>query len=113
MTRVLDLNSVQSSFMDLTLRDDARTVVHLDIPPEALVNELQNMGPELKKMETGDRTAVDMIYDLAARLINCNSDFLTVTSEELRTKYRMNLVVTLAFFNSYMGFISELSNQKN
>lgn len=113
MTRVLDLNSVQSSFMDLTLRDDAHTVVHLDIPTEALVNELQNMGPELKKMETGDRSSVDMIYDLAARLINCNSDFIKVTGEELRTKYRMNLVVMLTFFNSYMGFIKELSNQKN
>lgn len=113
MSRVLDLNSVQSSFMDLTLRDDAHTMVQLDIPTEALVNELQNMGPELKKMETGDRTAVNMIYDLAARLINCNSDFLTVTGEELRTKYRMNLVVMLTFFKSYMGFINELSNQKN
>lgn len=113
MARVLDLNSVQSSFMDLTLRDDARTVVHLEIPTEELVRELENMGPELKKLETGDRTAVDMIYDLAARLINCNSDFLKVTGQELRTKYGMNLVVTLSFFSAYMGFINELSNQKN
>jgi hypothetical protein len=99
--------------MDLTLRDDAHTVVHLDIPTEALVNELQNMLPELEKIKTGDRSSVDMIYDLAARLINCNSDFIKVTGQELLTKYRMNLLVTLAFFNSYMGFISELNNQKN
>lgn len=113
MARTLDLNGVQHSFMDLTLRDDAHTVVHLDIPTEGLVNELQNMGPELKKMETGDRSAVDMIYDLAARLINCNFDFFKVTGQELRTKYGMNLVVMLVFFNTYMGYITELTNQKN
>lgn len=113
MARVLDLNNVQQSFMDLTLQDDARTVVHLDIPQEALVSELQGMGPELEKLKTGDRDSVDMIYDLAARLISCNLDYFTVTGRELREKYGMNLFSAIAFFSAYMGFINELSNQKN
>lgn len=113
MARVLDLNSVQGSIMDLTLQDDARTVVHLDFPSEGLVRELEGLVPELKKMETGDREAVGMIYDLAARLINCNFDYFKVTGEELRVKYRMTLYSAIAFFNAYLEFLGELNNQKN
>ena len=113
MARVLDLNEVQSSFMDVTLRDEARTVVHLDLPTEGLVSELQNMQTDLEKMKTGDQPAIMAIYDLMAKLINCNLDYFKTTGEELQKKYGMNLVVTLTFFNAYMGNITELSNQKN
>jgi hypothetical protein len=113
MARILDLNNVQQSFMDLTLQDDARTVVHLDIPKESMVSELQGMGPELEKIKKGDRESVDLIYDLAARLINCNLDYFTTTGQELREKYGMNLFSAIAFFSAYLGFINELSNQKN
>ena len=47
MARTMDFNQVQSSFWDITLRDKDRTVVHLDMPTEALVNKLQNMGAEI------------------------------------------------------------------
>lgn len=113
MARVLDLNCVQSSLMDLTLQDENRTVLSLDFPTEALVRELENMSPELAKIEKGDRSAVDMIYDLAARLISCNFDFVKVTAEELRGKYRMNLFSAIQFFNGYLDAINELSNSKN
>ena len=113
MARVLDLNEVQSSFMDVTLRDEARTVVHLDLPTEALVNDLQNMQTSLDELKTGDQPAIKAIYDLMAKLINCNLDLFQTTGEELQKKYGMNLVVTLAFFNAYMDCVTELSNQKN
>ena len=111
MPRVLDFNELQSSMLDITLKDDARTVVHLDIPNEALINELQNM--DLENMKTGNQEAVKGIYDLAARLINCNLDYFKTTGDELLRKYRMNLILLLRFFNTYMDCIAELSNQKN
>ena len=55
MARVLDFNELQSSFLDITLRDEARTVVHLDLPNEALINELENMDQEIENMKTGTR----------------------------------------------------------
>lgn len=113
MARVLDLNSVQSSIMDLTLQDEARTVVHLDFPTEALVRELEGMSPELKKIEKGDRSSVEIIYDLAARLISCNFDYFKVTGEELRTKYNMGLYSAITFFSAYLDFINDLGNAKN
>lgn len=113
MARVLDLNNVQQSFMDLTLQDDAHTVVHLDITTEENVNKLLSIGPDLEKLKRGDREGVDAIYDLAAKIISCNLDYFTVTGQELREKYGMNLYSAIAFFSAYMGFINELSNQKN
>lgn len=113
MPRVLDFNELQSSILDITLRDEARTVVHLDLPSEALINELQNMGPAIENMKTGTQAAVHGIYDLAARLINCNLDYFTTTGDELLRKYGMNLVLILQFFSMYMDCITELSNQKN
>lgn len=113
MARVLDLNGVQSSIMDVTLQDADRTVLHLDFPTEALVRELEGLTPELDKIKKGDRNAIEMIYDLAARLLSCNLDFIKITAEELRGKYSMNLVSALAFFSAYMSFINELGNQKN
>ena len=53
MPRVLDFNALQSSILDITLRDEARTVVHLDLPNEELVNELQHM--DLEEMKTGSQ----------------------------------------------------------
>lgn len=111
MPRVLDFNELQSSILDITLRDEARTVVHLDLPNEALINELQQM--DLEKMKTGNQEAVKSIYDLAAKLINCNLDYFKTTADELLRKYGMNLVLLLQFFSMYMDCITELSNQKN
>jgi hypothetical protein len=111
MPRVLDFNELQSSMLDITLRDEARTVVHLDLPNEALINELQNM--DLESMKTGNQEAVKSIYDLAAKLINSNLDYFKTTGDELLRKYNMNLVLLLQFFSAYMDCITELSNQKN
>lgn len=113
MARVLDFNDLQNSILDITLRDEARTVVHLDLPNEALINELENMDQEIENMKTGNQAAVKGIYDLAARLINCNLDYFKTTGDELLRKYNMNLVLMLQFFSKYMECVEELKNQKN
>lgn len=113
MPRVLDLNTAQSSLLELTLQDEKHTMLQLDIPTEALVRELEGLTPELEKIKTGDRSSVEMIYDLAARLISCNLDYVTVTGEELRTKYRMNLVSAINFFSAYFDAIQALIDEKN
>lgn len=113
MARILDLNNVQQSFMDLTLQDDARTVVHLDITTEENVNKLLGISADLEKLKSGNREGVDAVYDLAAQIISCNLDYFTVTGKQLREKYRMNLYTLIAFFSAYMSFINELGNQKN
>ena len=113
MARVLDLNSVQRPTLELTLMDDDRTLLRVSMPTEGMVSELQAMTSDLKKVEKGDREAVELIYDLAARLLSCNRDRIQVTAEELRGKYRVDLESLLIVYSAYMDFINEISNQKN
>lgn len=113
MAHVLDLNNVQRPTLELTLMDDNRTLFRVKTPTESMVQELQQMVPDLERLTKGDKEAVDLIYDLAARLISCNRDFIKVTAEELRGKYRMDLESAILFFNAYMDFISAVTNEKN
>lgn len=113
MNKVLDLNKVQRPTMELTLMDEARTTFRLSTPTEATVQELQQMGETLENLKKGSRESILIIYDLAARLISCNRDFIKVTADELRTKYNLDLESAILFFNAYMDFISSIQNEKN
>lgn len=110
---VLDLNNVQRPTLELTLMDEARTVLKIKTPPESMIQELQAMQSELPKLETGDLDAVGLIYDLAARLMSCNRDFIKVTPEDLRGKYRVDLESLILFYSAYLDFINALTNEKN
>ena len=61
----------------------------------------------------GDMTTVQACYDLAARLMSCNRSGIKVTTEDLRGKYQINLEALIIFYNAYIDFIEEVTNQKN
>lgn len=114
MSKVLDLNNLTRPTLELTLQDEQRTTVRLTTPTEAMVQELSALTPaELNKLKSGDRESVEFVYNLAARLISCNLDFLTITADELRGRYRMDLYSAIVFFNAYLDFINEIANAKN
>ena len=111
---VLDLNTVRLETLDLTLRDDARTTLHVTTPTEALVAELAAVTPEmLTVIRSGDKEGTQSIYDLAARLISCNREGIKITGVELLEKYRMDLESAVVFFSAYMDYIAGVTNQKN
>ena len=114
MAKTLDFNKVRRPVLSLIMQDDAQTQINICTPTERLVEELQEALPELEPiLSSGDRNSIGVIYDLAARLINCNRSFITVTPEELRGKYRMDLEMLLIFFGAYVDFINEIANAKN
>ena len=109
MAQVLDLNLMEQPTLDLTLRDEARTVVHVNIPDTDLVKELQAREANMRSLlSSGSKDGVDAAYDLVARVISCNSDGLTFTAEELQSKYRINLYNLIAVYKAYLAFISEI-----
>lgn len=111
---VLDLNTTQLETLDLTLQDEERTTLHVTTPTEALVAELEAFTPEmLTVIKTGNKEGVQSIYDLAARLISCNRECLTICGDDLRTRYGMTLESAVVFFSAYMDYISAITNQKN
>lgn len=114
MSKTLDFNSIVYPALELVMPDADRTVIKVSTPSEALVEELQVAAKEMQAvLESGNADSIKAVYDLAARLINCNRSGITVTVDDLRNKYKLNLEALLVFFSSYMDFISDLNNAKN
>lgn len=110
----LDFNTLQRPYLELTMQDTERTVIKVSTPTENLVEELEIALPELQALpQAGNAEAVQASYNLAAKIINCNRSFITVTAEELRSKYKMDLESLIVFFSVYMDFINEIYSEKN
>lgn len=112
--KTLDFNSVQRPTLELTLKDDAHTVIRVCTPRTELVTRLSAQLSDLEDMmKKGDEAAVMTAFDLAAELISCNLDHLTVTGQELRGKYGLELDDAIIFFGVYLDFLAEIQNAKN
>lgn len=113
MAYVLDLNRSNDYTLELTLMDKDHTTLLVGLPTEAMEQELSCFSENLHKLAKGDKESIELVYDLAARLISRNRNFITVTAEELRTKYRMDLESAILFFSAYLDFLSKVTNEKN
>ena len=114
MAKMLDFNSYRRPTLILSMKDDKCTKIHVTTPTVELVEELRANLPELQAALNGhDTTASRAVYDLAAKLINCNLDGVETTAEELATTYEMNLEDLTMFYTAYMDFLGEIKNAKN
>lgn len=114
MARKIDFNSIIKPTIELTLRDEAHTVVHVTTPTEGLFEKLlANQDAMKEAVNGGTAEAIKAIFELTADLINCNLDGIRVTAEELRDKYGLKLYDVLLFFQVYMDFIEEIKHAKN
>lgn len=114
MMKKLDFNALEKPVLELTLKDEARTVVRATAPTEELVERLMSASAELQKViddTTGE--TVRALFGLVAELISCNIDGLTFTAEDLRDKYNLKLYDITVFVKVYLEFIQELNNVKN
>lgn len=114
MSKTLDFNKINRPVLQLVMPDESKTIIRVTSPRESLIEELQEMLPELQSiMSAGDAEAVRLCYDLAARLINCNRSFITVTPEELKEKYNLDLEGLIVFYSAYVDFVQEINSAKN
>lgn len=110
----LDFNALEQPVLELTLKDEAKTVVRATAPTEELVERLMSAAGELQKViddKTGD--TVRALFGLIAELMSCNLDGMTFTAEELRDTYKMKLYDATIFVKVYLDFIQEINNAKN
>lgn len=114
MAKIIDFNSYRRPELIFVMKDREGTTLHVTSPTEQLVKELRANLRELQKTLTKqDAEATRMVYHLAARLLNCNLDGITVTGEELAKKYGLNLEDMAVFFTAYLEFIEEIETAKN
>ena len=112
MRKVLDFNTDQP-VLEVRMPDEARTIFEVTLPTEALINELQNMGPKLQTLQAADKTGATAAWELAAKLISCNTDLCEVTADELQSKYGMKLGNAIQFFRVYKLFVENIIDEKN
>ena len=113
MAKILDFNSYRRPTLLLRMKDDAMTKLHVTTPTLDLVDEVRANLPEIQAALNSDATASRAIYELAAKLLNCNMNGVTITAEELATTYEMNLEDMTIFFSAYMEFLGDIKNAKN
>lgn len=114
MAKTLDFNKLKRPHLLLVMPDEKQTRIKVSTPTEGLIGELQAALPELMEVfDAGDSETIAAVYDLAARLINNNLSAVTVTAEELAGKYGLNLEYLVAFFDTYVDFIGEITAAKN
>lgn len=114
MAKMLDLNALDQPVLEVKLRDEARTIFRLTAPTTKLVERLDSAKDEISAVANSrDAKKIKKIYELTAELISCNADYITVTAEELRDKYRLTPTDTLVVFKAYKNFVDEIKSAKN
>ena len=114
MAKTLDFNKINRPVLQLVMPNEEKTMIRVTTPTQGLYEELQATTPELQKiLAGGDKESVELCYELAAKLINCNRSFITVTPVELREKYGLELEYLLEFYVAYTDFIQEVFSAKN
>lgn len=113
--KVLDFNSFIRPALRLVLKDEQQTTVDVTAPTVGMVEEVRANLPVLQAVLRGEQNEaqVDALYDLAARLISCNADGLSLTAETLRKKYGVKLYDLSIFYTMYMDFLDEIKHAKN
>lgn len=115
MSKSLDFNAIQQPVLDLTMRDDAHTVVHVSAPSVDLVERIQALDPLIKKLAKGGdaREVFHKIYEFYAEVMSNNEDHLEITADTLRNVYKLSLMDIFALHAVYMEFIEDIKNAKN
>lgn len=114
MAKILDLNALDQPVLELTLRDENRTTFKLTTPTVKMTEKFLAAKGELSEVaSTRDADKIKKFYELAAELISCNAEYITVTSEDLRDKYRLTFGDLVVVFAAYLDFIREFNNAKN
>lgn len=114
MAKTINFNALRRPSLPLVMSDEAQTKITVGAPSEGLVEELQQIAPEMQTaLQSENAESIRTIYDLAARLMSCNREGITVTATDLRDVYKLGLEELIFFYQAYMDFIAEITNAKN
>ena len=115
MTQALDFSANRKPTLPVTLRDaEGARRVRVTTPTLDLMEEIRANLPALQALLEGvSDESREAVFDLAARLISCNRDGLTVTGPELIDKYDLDEEDLTVFFSEYLDFIEGLAGAKN
>ena len=112
MAELLSFNRHRPPILPLELPDG--TVINLCPPTVDLQEEVRTNLSQLHKLLQGDEAEVESaLYDLAARLMNCNRNLLKFTGQQLKEQYHMDVADLVVFYSAYADYIKEIESAKN
>lgn len=109
----LDLNTVQRPTLELVMMDEEQTVLHVKMPTKAMFKELTDSDATVEGAENGNADSIDTLYDLVARVLDCNRDRIRVTPSDLEAKYCMELEDVILTYRAYVSFVLSIVKEKN
>jgi len=114
MADVLDFSKHRPPTLPVVFNDKAQTSISVTPPSVDLVEELIANADTLQQLLLqDDDSAVEQLYDLAARLMSCNRNLKKITPESLRKTYKIEEADLAEFFTAYTDYLHELKNAKN
>lgn len=110
----LDFNAIEEITLDVVMKDDEKTELHITAPSQKLVMRLKTTAGKLKDIfAKGDEKAIKTVRELSAELMSHNLEGIVLTGEELKSKYRMDERGLVVFLRTYIEFIREIKAAKN
>lgn len=116
MTKSFDFNALTQQTLETKLGGPDNIIIHVTAPPERLVEQLASALDEIQELSKAQGHEVEAVrasYDLAAKLISCNSEGLQITADDLREKFDIYPAALAAYLAAYMDFINDFHNAKN
>ena len=117
MPKVFDFNALTQETLETKLGGPDNTVLHVTTPPERLIEQLAASQGDIDRLMDKENTDImnksNVSYDMAAKLISCNTEGVTVTADDLRNKYKIYPAALAVYLAAYMDFINEFHNAKN
>ena len=114
MAKTLDLNALDQPILEVKLRDDNRTIFRLTVPTVKQYERFISVKNEMIEIAKNQKPEqIKKIFELTAELMSCNADYISVTAEELRDKYRLRFGDIVVIFAAYLDFTKEFNNAKN
>ena len=114
MAKGLNFRDFSQPTLPLIMNDAAATRITVTSPTVELVEILEANQDEINAIfERGDKTTLDEVWTLAARLISCNREGIQVTVDDLKGRYGVTYQMLYAFLKAYGEFIAEIETAKN
>lgn len=107
MAKTLNFKTLKKSYLTVTLIDG--TVLMIGTPTKKVYDDLRTMDDLINN--SNDVEAMDELYKVTAAVMSRNKTGKEITNEYIAEL--MDFEDIIIFYNAYLEFVGELSNQKN
>ena len=111
---IVNFNRYRPPILEVPLLDADETILQVTPPTVDLQEELRATAPTFNALlEGGNEEHRAAVWDLCARLMSCNRNWLKITPEDLRKKYKLVEEDLVVFLEGYVAFLNGIENAKN